>query len=107
MAMKWADAKQAAVESHKASLIMSDNFHFELAFVLFKAQVIDATGSQFAVIQLAVLFYKKSLPSLPTHYLLVRKHAANAILVDLSLEVYLKSEVFIQSLLLSLQLEPP
>lgn len=80
--MQLADATQAAVESHKASLIMLDNFHFELVFVLIRVRVVDAFGSQFVgYFKLTVLFDSDSLPKLPIHYLLVRKKAAIATLV--------------------------
>ena len=39
-----ADARQASVESHKASLIMLNNFHLELVFVLLRVRVVDAFG---------------------------------------------------------------
>lgn len=71
------------MESHRASLIMSNNFNFELALVvLFKAQLIDVTGSQFArYFQSVVLFELESLSKLPIHYLLRRKQADDATLV--------------------------
>lgn len=88
---------------------MSNNFNFELALVvLFKAQLIDVTGSQFArYFQSVVLFELESLSKLPIHYLLRRKQAADATLVHWNLTVYPKFRAFSQSLLLFFELEPP